>query len=61
LFYAKNGCVRVNSNSTFHGAILGIGIRVDNNSTVEYDPALQTAIFGLTRDGGWQTLSFEEI
>lgn len=61
LFYSMNGCILINANSSFHGAILGQGIRVDNNSTVEYDPALQTSIFGLTKEGGWQTLSFEEI
>ena len=61
LFYSMNGCIQINANSVFHGAVLGEGIRVDNNSTVEYDPALQTTIYGLTKDGGWQTLSFEEI
>lgn len=60
LFYATKGCIMVTANSTFHGAILGEKIRVENNSTVEYDPALQTAIFGLTKSGGWQTISFEE-
>lgn len=61
LFYSVNGCVQVKANSTFHGAILGQGIRVENNSEIEYDPALQTAIFGITKEGGWQTLSYEEI
>lgn len=60
LFYATKGCVLVNANSIFHGAILGEKIRVENNSTVEYDPALQLAIFGLTKSGGWQTISFKE-
>lgn len=60
LFYATNGCVVVTPNSTFHGAILGEKIVVDNNSTVEYDPALQSAIFGLTKSGGWQVISFKE-
>jgi hypothetical protein len=39
---------------------LGRGIRVDNNSNVEYDPDLQSAIFGLTKTGGWQVLTFKE-
>lgn len=60
LFYATQGCVEVNANGTFHGAILGEKIRVINNSTIEYDPALQMAIFGLTKSGGWQTISFQE-
>ena len=61
LFYSMHGCIQINANSLFQGAILGEGIRVDNNSTIEYDPALQTSIFGLTKDGGWQTLSYEEF
>lgn len=60
LFYSMNGCVKVNANSQFHGALLGEGIRIDNNSDVEYDPDLQTAIFGLTKDGGWKITSFVE-
>lgn len=60
LFYATEGCVEITANSTFYGAILGERILVDNNSTVEYDPDLQTAIFGLTTTGGWQTISFKE-
>ncbi|MFH1971262.1 MAG: hypothetical protein ABIJ05_02665 [Patescibacteria group bacterium] len=60
LFYSKVACILVNANSTFHGAILGEAIRVDNNSTVEYDPALQNAIFGLTKSGGWQIVAFAE-
>jgi len=61
LFYSMHGCIQINANSVFHGAILGEGIRVDNNSTVEYDPALQSTIYGLTKEGGWQALSFEEF
>ncbi len=61
LFYSMKGCIQINANSLFKGAILGEGIRIDNNSTVEYDPALQTAIFGLSKDGGWATLSFKEV
>lgn len=60
LFYAVNGCVLVNANGTFQGAILGKKIRVITNSTVAYDPRLQNAIFGLTKSGGWQILSFKE-
>ena len=60
LFYAVNGCVLVNANGTFQGAILGEKIRVVTNSVVAYDPRLQNAIFGLTKSGGWQTLSFRE-
>lgn len=60
LFYSMHGCVKVNANSQFHGALLGEGIRVDNNSNVEYDPDLQTAIFGLTSDGGWKVVDFME-
>lgn len=60
LFYAESGCVLVTANSSFHGAILGEKIVIDNNSQVEYDPALKTALFGITRFGGWQTLSFKE-
>lgn len=60
LFYATDGCVLVNANSTFHGAVLGEKIRVENQSEVEYDPALAAAIFGLTSEGGWQVKSFRE-
>lgn len=58
LFYAMNGCIKVNANSQFYGALLGEGIRIDNNSNVEYDPDLQTALFGLTKDGGWKIVSY---
>ena len=60
LFYSMNGCIQINANSQFYGAILGRGIRIDSNSNVEYDPDLQSAIFGLTKEGGWQVLSFKE-
>ena len=61
LFYANQGCITVTANSSFHGAILGEKILVDNNSQVEYDPALAEALFGITKEGGWQTLSFKEL
>lgn len=60
LFYAPSGCVSVSANSTFQGAILGQKIVVNANSTVNYDPNLATAIFGLTQSGGWQTMSFSQ-
>ena len=60
LFYAPKGCVLINPNATFHGAVLGEKIRVENNSVVEYDPALASAIFGITSGGGWQTKTFME-
>lgn len=60
LFYATEGCVMVNSNATFHGAILGEKIRIESNSMVEYDPDLQLAIFGLSKTSSWQAISFEE-
>jgi hypothetical protein len=60
LFYAQKGCVSITSNSTFKGAVLGEKILLENNSTIEYDPALSAAVFGLTASGGWQTLSFTE-
>jgi len=63
LFYATVGCVEVNTGTAvggFKGALLGEAIRVKNNTVIEYDPDLQTTIFGLSSTGGWQTLSFEE-
>lgn len=63
LFYATVGCVRVDTGTAvggFKGALLGEAVRVKNNTEIEYDPDLQTAVFGLTESGGWQTLSYEE-
>jgi hypothetical protein len=60
LFYSVSGCLTVTANSAFHGAILGEKIVIRNNSTVEYDPALGSTIFGLTSSGGWQVISFLE-
>jgi hypothetical protein len=50
----------VDQNSEFYGALLGQAIRVSQQSSIEYDPDLQTAVFGLTDSGGWQTVSFKE-
>ncbi len=61
LFYATNGCVLVNANGTFQGAILGKKVRVVTNSDVIYDPRLQTAVFGLSNKSGWQVSSFKEF
>lgn len=60
LFYATSGCIEITANSTFYGAVLGQKIFLDTNSTIEYDPALGNAVFGLTESGGWQTVSFKE-
>jgi hypothetical protein len=60
LFYSTVGCILINAHSEFKGAVLGEAVRVDNNSTVEYDPALQFAVFGLSSGGGWQISSFTE-
>lgn len=60
LFYATKGCVLVNANGTFQGAILGQKVKVITNSDILYDPRLKNAIFGLTKEGGWQILSFTE-
>lgn len=62
LFFAQKGCVnvQVTAGEAFYGAILGQKIFLDVNSTVMYDPDLQTALFGLTKSGGWQILSFKE-
>jgi hypothetical protein len=60
LFYAMNGCVLVNANGTFQGAILGKKVRVITNSDIVYDPRLQTAVFGLSGKSGWQVSSFNE-
>jgi hypothetical protein len=64
LFYSMMGCVQVGTGTPgggFKGALLGEAIRVKNNTVIEYDPSLQTAIFGLTNSGGWQVLSFKEL
>jgi hypothetical protein len=64
LFYSMVGCVNVDTGTAvggFKGALLGEAIRVSNNTVIEYDPDLQTAIFGLTNTGGWQVLSFKEL
>lgn len=60
LFYSYYGCVLVTANSEFHGSIIGEKVRVENNSTVEFDPALESAKFGLSKGGGWLTVSFKE-
>lgn len=61
LFYAPDGCVNIAANSTFQGAVLGEKIVVNSNSTINYDPNLAAAIFGLSESGGWQTKSFKEF
>lgn len=61
LFYATEGCVLVNANGTFQGAILGRKVRVVTNSDIVYDPRLQTAVFGLSSKTGWQISTFEEF
>lgn len=62
LFYATKACVSIKttSSTSFHGAILGEKIRILANTTLIYDPDLAEAIFGLTKSGGWEILSFEE-
>jgi len=62
LFYATKGCVYVNSTGStyFHGAILGEKIHMAQNAQVKYDPDLQTAVFGLTKSGGWLITDFKE-
>lgn len=58
LFYAAKGCALITANSLFHGSVLGEKIHVRNNSTVEYDPALASAIFGWTSEPGWEIVSY---
>jgi hypothetical protein len=60
LFYAPNGCIKIVSNSTFRGAVLGEKIYLSNNSDIYYNPLLANAIFGLTTTGGWQIASFNQ-
>lgn len=62
LFYATKGCVSIKTTAgtSFHGAVLGEKVRVTANTTLVYDPDLATAIFGLTKTGGWQMISFKE-
>lgn len=60
LFYAQDGCTLVNSNSDFHGSILGKTIRVEQQSIIRYDPDLANAKFTYTPTGGWITQSFKE-
>jgi hypothetical protein len=60
LFYAQKGCLYVESNSAFHGSIVGEKIHVSNKSTVEYDPALASAEFSPNPNGGWQIVSFSQ-
>lgn len=66
LFYAKNGCVLVNQNVSFNGAILGDSIKMDQYSTISYNSGLSDAKFALTDTlnlpnfGPWQTISFKE-
>ncbi|MDP3998940.1 MAG: pilus assembly PilX N-terminal domain-containing protein [bacterium] len=62
LFYAAKACIQVKTTGgeSFHGAILGEKIRITSNTILEYDPDLKTAIFGLTKSGGWMTVSFKE-
>lgn len=61
LFYAYNGCVLVNANGSFQGAILGKKVRVVTNSDIVYDPRLENAVFGLSSKIGWQISDFEEF
>jgi hypothetical protein len=63
LFYAINGCAKVTgpgAGEYFHGAILGEGVYINNNTKLMYDPALQDAEFFLRRRGGWQITSFTQ-
>ena len=63
LFFSKVGCIIVDTGTAtggFKGALLGEAIRVKNNTEIEYDPDLQTSIFGLTNTGGWQIEDFKE-
>lgn len=62
LFYATDGCAYVKSsaNEEYFGAIIGLGVKIDQNVALVYDPALENAEFYLTQDGGWQISSFTE-
>lgn len=59
--YAKNGCIKLEENAIYKGAIAGEKIVLSNNSLVEYDPDLATAIFGVSAEGGWTISSWREI
>jgi hypothetical protein len=61
IFYALNGCVKMNNNAEYHGALSGQKIVLGNNTLVEYDPALSSAIFGATSEGGWAVTSWREL
>ncbi len=61
LFYATNGCTLVAANSKFDGSLIGEGVKVETNSTVQYDDLLQDAVFSLSDEGGWQISSFTEL
>ena len=66
LFYAQNGCVLVNANVIFNGALIGEQVKMENNTTVNYDQNLSKARFlltdisNLTKSGPWVTNLFTE-
>lgn len=65
LFYSLNSCVLINTESSsgagyYFGSVIGQKIMLDTNASLEYDPGLSGAVFGLTSGGGWQTVSFKE-
>lgn len=62
LFYATQGCVNLSTTSStaYTGSILGKKIKLINNSTLNYDPTLKQAVFGITKGGGWQIASFRQ-
>ncbi len=59
--YAVNGCVLLLNNSTYTGAIAAEKLVLKNNTIVEYDPSLATAINGITSHGGWGIFSWKEV
>jgi hypothetical protein len=63
LFYAINDCiiVDVGAGKEYRGSLLGKGVRVETNTEIFYDSLLESAVFSLSDDGGWQISSFTEL
>lgn len=61
LFYAPHGCLYIKGvgGGTYFGSAIAEKILL-GGGTLTYDTALVKAVFGLTKSGGWLTVSFKE-
>ena len=61
LFYAPHGCLYIKGvgGGTYFGSAIAEKILL-GGGTLKYDSALIKAVFGTTKSGGWQTVSFSQ-